>query len=171
MSKQKGTLLCSHASWESMDELAGRKIELPCGAIAWWPCHVATQTIGVGTVIGALAHIGRDVVIGDNCRIQGTAYIADKTQIGSEVFIGPGAVITNDRHPPSNGRWSPIMVADKAIIGANATLVAGIRIGEGSVVAAGAVVTKDVPPNEVWGGNPAKFLMGKSEYEHRRGTE
>jgi acetyltransferase-like isoleucine patch superfamily enzyme len=63
------------------------------------------------------------------------------------------------------------MVADKAIIGANATLVAGIRIGEGSVVAAGAVVTKDVPPNEVWGGNPAKFLMGKSEYEHRRGTE
>ena len=154
-----------------MDELAGRRIDLPNGGIAWWPCHVATEAVGKGSVIGALAHIGRDVIIGNNCKIQGSAYIADKTQIGSEVFIGPGAVITNDRHPPSNGRWSPIIVANKAIIGANATLVAGIRIGEGSVIAAGAVVTKDVPPEQVWAGNPAEFLMSKYDYELRRKTE
>ena len=154
-----------------MVELAGQKIELPSGAIAWWPCHVGSETIGNGSIIGALSHIGRDVIIGNNCKIQGSAYIADRTQIGSEVFIGPGAVITNDRHPPSNGRWSPIIVANKAIIGANATLVAGIRIGEGSVIAAGAVVTKDVPPEQVWAGNPAEFLMSKYDYELRRKTE
>ena len=85
-----------------------------------------------------------------------------------EVFIGPNATLTNDRHPPSGGKWSPVVVEDKVVIGANATVVAGVRLYSGCVIAAGSVVTKDVPSEEVWAGNPAKFLMTLEQYESRR---
>ena len=129
---------------------------------------IASDSIGTGTNIGALSHIGRDVEIGNNCRIQGTVYIADGCKIGNEVFIGPSATLTNDRHPPSGGNWSPIVVEDKVVIGANATIVAGVTLYLGCIIAAGAVVTTDVPANELWAGNPAKFLMTRDEYESKR---
>ena len=152
-----------------MDDLSGRRIELPCGATAWWPCLIGSDSIGKGTNIGALSHIGQDVKIGIDCRIQGSVYIADGCSIGNEVFIGPGAVLTNDRHPPSQGIWSPVIIEDKVVIGANATIVAGVRLHTGCVIAAGAVVNTDIPPQQVWGGNPAKQMMMRDEYESRRG--
>ena len=85
-----------------------------------------------------------------------------------KVFIGPNATLTNDRHPPSGGNWSPAVVEDKVVIGANSTVVAGVRLYTGCVIAAGSVVTKDVPSGEVWAGNPAKFLMTLEQYESRR---
>lgn len=97
-------------------------VELPSGATAWLPCIVASQNVGDGTNIGALSHIGRDVTIGEQCRIQGSVYVADKCVIGSNVFIGPNATLTNDRHPPSGGRWKPVIVEDEVVIGANATI-------------------------------------------------
>ena len=151
-----------------MSDLSGRKVELPHGAIAWQPCMIASESIGRGTNIGALSHIGRDVTIGETCKIQGSVYIADGCIIGNEVFIGPNATLTNDRHPPSGGKWSPVVVEDKVVIGANATIVAGVRLNTGCVIAAGSVVTKDVPSGEVWAGNPAKFLMTLEQYESRR---
>ena len=151
-----------------MSDLSGRKVELPHGAIAWQPCMIASESIGSGTNIGALSHIGRDVTIGETCKIQGSVYIADGCIIGNEVFIGPNATLTNDRHPPSGGKWSPVVVEDKVVIGANATIVAGVRLCEGCVIGAGSVVTEEVPSRQVWAGNPAKFLMTLEEYESRR---
>ena len=151
-----------------MSDLSGRKVELPHGAIAWQPCMIASESIGSGTNIGALSHIGRDVTIGETCKIQGSVYIADGCIIGNEVFIGPNATLTNDRHPPSGGKWSPVVVEDKVVIGANATIVAGVRLCEGCVIGAGSVVTEEVPSEQVWAGNPAKFLMTLEEYESRR---
>jgi len=151
-----------------MSDLSDRKVELPHGAIAWQPCMIASESIGSGTNIGALSHIGRDVTIGETCKIQGSVYIADGCIIGNEVFIGPNATLTNDRHPPSGGKWSPVVVEDKVVIGANATVVAGVRLCEGCVIGAGSVVTEEVPSEQVWAGNPAKFLMTLEEYESRR---
>ena len=151
-----------------MSDLSGRKVELPHGAIAWQPCMIASESIGRGTNIGALSHIGRDVTIGETCKIQGSVYIADGCIIGNEVFIGPNATLTNDRHPPSGGKWSPVVVEDKVVIGANATIVAGVRLCEGCVIGAGSVVTEEVPSEQVWAGNPAKILMTLEEYESRR---
>ena len=63
--------------------------------------------------------------------------------------------------------WSPVVVEDKVVIRANSTVVAGVRLNTGCVIAAGSVVTKDVPSGEVWAGNPAKFLMTLEQYESR----
>ena len=84
------------------------------------------------------------------------------------MFIGPSATLTNDRYPPSGGNWNPVVVEDKVVIGANATIVASVTLHSGCIIAAGAVVTKDVPANELWAGNPAKFLMTRDEYESKR---
>ncbi len=151
-----------------MSDLISKKITLESGATAWTPCYVGTESIGAGTNIGSLSHVGRNVVVGKNCKIQGSVYIADKTTIGNNVFIGPGAVITNDKYPPSGGKWNPVKVADGVVIGGNSTIVAGVSLGQDCVVAAGAVVTRSVPEKEVWAGNPAKFMMHREEYENKR---
>ena len=124
--------------------------------------------IGRGTWIGSNVTIMEGSRIGENCRIQGCVYIADKCIIGNNVFIGPNATITNDRHPPSQGKWKPVIVEDEVVIGGNATIVAGVRLNTGCVIAAGAVVTSDIPANQVWGGIPAKHLMTREEYNSRR---
>jgi acetyltransferase-like isoleucine patch superfamily enzyme len=90
--------------------------------------------------------------------------------LGDDVFIGPNATLLNDRHPPSRDRkkWMPVIVEDGAVIGGGATILPGVTIGQKAVVAAGAVATKDVPPSEVWGGVPARFLMTREDYEASR---
>ncbi len=151
--------------------LSGQRLDLEHGSVAWWPCHIGTNaTIGPNCTIGALAHIGQRVVLGRGCKVQGSAYIADECVLGDGVFVGPSAVLLNDKFPPSNDRtkWQPVHVGAGAVIGGNATVIPGNNIGEGSVLAAGAVLTKDLPANEVWGGNPAAFLMTRDMYEARR---
>ena len=152
--------------------LSGQRIALD-DAVAWWPCHIGRDAvIGKGSSIGALAHVGQRVVLGEGCKIQGSAYIADDCRLGDGVFIGPAAVILNDKFPPSNdrGKWQPVHVGDEAVIGGNATVVPGNNIGARAVLAAGAVLTRPLPAGEVWGGNPATFMMTRDEYEARRGA-
>ncbi len=157
---------------------AGERFDLGRGSIAWAPCHIGhSARIGEDVSIGCLAHIGRDVVLGDRCRVQGGAYIADRSIIGSDVFVGPNATLLNDRFPPSGNPflWQPVMVEDGAVIGGAATLVAGVTVHAAAVIAAGAVVTRDVPASEVWAGMPAKRLMSRMEYDakadRRQSTE
>ena len=152
--------------------LSGQRVELD-DAVAWWPCHIGRDAvIGKGSSIGALAHVGQRVVLGEGCKIQGSAYIADECRLGDGVFIGPAAVILNDKFPPSTdrGKWQPVHVGDEAVIGGNATVVPGNNIGARAVLAAGAVLTRPLPAGEVWGGNPATFMMTRDEYEARRGA-
>jgi UDP-3-O-[3-hydroxymyristoyl] glucosamine N-acyltransferase len=85
--------------------LSGQRLDLDQGSVAWWPCHIGKNAeLGPECTIGALAHIGQNVVLGRGCKVQGSAYIADECVLGDGVFIGPSAVLLNDKFPPSNDR-------------------------------------------------------------------
>lgn len=117
------------------------------------------QTAVIGTYCTIHSHvwIGEKVRIGDDCKIQAFAFIPTGVTIGNKVFIGPHVCFTNDKNPPSGGKnWANTLVKDRAVIGANSTILPGITIGEGAVIGAGSVVTKDVPDGETWYGNPAR---------------
>jgi acetyltransferase-like isoleucine patch superfamily enzyme len=108
--------------------------------------------IGTGTIIEG------NSVIGDDVSLQSLVYIPTDTNIGNRVFIGPNAVLTNDRYPPHRigGLRGPVIM-DDAAIGANTTLLPGVCIGEGALVAAGAIVTRDVPDHMLAIGSPARI--------------
>ncbi|MEM0449096.1 MAG: acyltransferase [Methanomassiliicoccales archaeon] len=116
--------------------------------------------IGRDCKIAAFTEIQRGVIIGDRCKIEAFAFIPSGVTIEDEVFIGPHATFTNDLHPRAVGDWSitPTLVKKGASIGANATIVCGITIGEGAMVGAGSVVTKNVPPRTLVVGNPARVI-------------
>lgn len=145
---------------------------------------VATNSIGAGTtiwqfaVVLAGAAIGKDcnicahtfieneVIIGDRVTVKCGVYIWDGVRIESDVFIGPNVTFTNDKFPRSKcyPRVLPqTIIEEGASIGANATLLPGIRIGKSSMVGAGSVVTKDVPENVLVVGNPARIIKELKE--------
>lgn len=138
---------------------------------------VETEAIGEGTRIWAFAHVLKNAVIGNNCNIGDHAFIESGVTIGNNVtikngvciwqhvhvadnvFLGPNSVLTNDLTPRSrNTNWVPIetWIEEGATIGANATIVCGVRLGRRCLVGAGAVVTHDVGPYELVYGNPAR---------------
>ncbi len=123
--------------------------------------------IGDGTVVGTHAVIDGRVTIGEDVSIQSGTYIPPESRIGDRVFLAPFVVITNDKYPASK-RLLGVTVEDDAVIGANAVLISGVRIGEGAVVASGAVVTRDVPPRKVVIGVPARVVMNREEYERKK---
>ncbi len=134
----------------------------------WHFAYIGSRTvIGDNVKIGSLAHVDYDVVIGRDTKVEGSVYIPPGSRIGKKVFIGPAAVLTNDPYPPSN-RWAGVTIEDEAVIGARAVIKAGVRVGKGSVVAMGAVVTKDVPPGKVVVGIPARIVYTRKEYEAKR---
>ena len=108
--------------------------------------------IGTGTVIEGNTIIGNDV------SLQSIVYIPTETRIGDHVFIGPNAVLTNDRYPPTRigGLKGPV-IKNHTAIGANTTVLPGICIGEGALVAAGSVITRDVPDHMLAIGSPARI--------------
>jgi len=152
--------------------VGGDRIDLGDGSVAWAPCYIGEGAkIGSDVSIGCLAHVGRDTVIADGCRIQGGAYVSDLSVLGENVFIGPNATLLNDKYPPSRDeeKWTPVIIESGAVIGGGATILPGLTIHENAVLAAGSTLTKDLPAGEVWAGNPAKYLMLRSEYEEARG--
>ena len=134
----------------------------------WHYSYVGENTeIGDNVKIGSLVHIDYNVKIGANSMIEGAVYIPPLSRIGSNVFIGPAAALTNDPFPPS-GKMIGVTIEDGAIIGSRAVIKAGVTIGKNSVVAMGAVVTKDVPSNTVVVGVPAKEKYSREEYDKKQ---
>jgi UDP-2-acetamido-3-amino-2,3-dideoxy-glucuronate N-acetyltransferase len=140
--------------------------------------QVETDSIGEGTRVWALSYILSNAIIGKNCNICSHTFIEDKVIIGDnvtvksgvyiwngvivadEVFIGPNVTFTNDITPRSKQypeRFIETIIEQGASIGANATIIAGNKIGKYSMVGAGSVVTKDIPNNTLWYGNPCSF--------------
>jgi len=134
----------------------------------WHFAYVGDNTeIGDNVKIGSLAHIDYNVKIGENTMIEGLVYIPPLSRIGKNVFIGPAAALTNDPYPTSK-KLIGITIEDDVIIGSRAVIKAGITIGRNSVIAMGAVVTKDVPPNTVVVGVPAKIKYTRQEYDVKK---
>lgn len=134
----------------------------------WHFAYVGSEAeIGDNVMIGSLTHVDYKVKIGSNTRIEGSVYIPPLTQIGSNVFIGPAAAFTNDPYPMSP-KMVGVIVEDGAIIGGRAVFKPGVRVGKNSVVAMASVVTKDVPPDTVVMGHPAKPAYSRAEYDRKK---
>jgi acetyltransferase-like isoleucine patch superfamily enzyme len=134
----------------------------------WHFAYVGSDTeIGDNVKIGSLAHVDYNVKIGENTMIEGLVYIPPLSRIGKNVFIGPAASLTNDPYPASK-KMIGVTIEDGAVIGSRAVIKAGVKIGKNSVVAMGAVVTKDVPPNCVVVGVPAKVKYSREEYDKKK---
>ncbi len=123
--------------------------------------------IGDNVKIGSLVHIDYDVKIGDNTKIEGSSYISPLSRIGKNVFVGPAVVITNDLYPMCD-KMTGVTIEDGSIIGARAVIKAGVTVGKNSVVAMGAVVTRDIPENVVVMGSPATIRKTREEYDKKQ---
>ena len=124
--------------------------------------------IGKNCNINAFNFIENDVLIGNNVTVKCGVYIWDGITIENDVFIGPNVTFTNDKYPKSKvypDQFAKTIIKRGASLGANATILCGITIGENSLIGAGSVITKDVPPNTVWYGNPAQ-QQGVASQEH-----
>lgn len=128
----------------------------------WQFCVIFPDAkIGENCNICANVLIENDVIVGNNVTVKSGVQLWDGIIVEDNVFIGPNATFTNDLYPRSkNPDWKleKTLIKKGASIGANATILCGITIGENAMIGAGSVVTKDVPAGELWVGNPAKFV-------------
>lgn len=126
-------------------------------------------TIGDDTQIGPFVEIQGGVVIGKACKIQSHTFICDGVTIDDQVFVGHGVMFVNDMYPRATNEDGSVQTADdwqlvtthikrRASLGSNATILGGVTVGEGAMVGAGAVVTKDVPDHAIVAGVPAKII-------------
>ncbi len=125
--------------------------------------------IGDESRIGSFVEIQKGARVGSRCKISSHSFICEGVTIEDEVFIGHGVKFINDKYPrattsagalQTDADWDVLSthVGRGASIGTNATILGGIRIGEASIVGAGAVVTRDVPPGATVAGNPARII-------------
>lgn len=125
-------------------------------------CSVVREDVelGRGTRICSHCYIDSGVTIGENCKIKNGVFVFEGAVIEDDVFIGPGVVFTNDPFPRAGKKFGPpypeTRVCRGASIGANATILPGVTIGEGAMVGAGSVVTEDVEAHTTVVGIPAR---------------
>lgn len=127
------------------------------------PANLYGCRIGDRSFIGPFCEVQRGAVIGSDCRVQSHAFVCDLVSIGDRCFIGHGVMFVNDDFAsggPARGdrsRWRPTVVGNDVSIGSNATILP-VRIADGVVIGAGAVVTRDLAVKGVYAGNPARLL-------------
>jgi UDP-2-acetamido-3-amino-2,3-dideoxy-glucuronate N-acetyltransferase len=130
------------------------------GTKIWHLAHIrSTARVGTNCAIGRNVYVDADVVLGNLVKIQNNVSVYKGVTLEDEVFVGPCAVFTNDLRPRArNPNWDiiPTLVRRGASIGANATIVCGVEVGSFAMVAAGAVVTRNVAPYQLVAGNPAR---------------
>lgn len=136
--------------------------EIGDGSMVWVNVQIREGAkIGKNCVLSKDVYVDCNVSIGDGCKIQNSVSIYDGVTIESQVFVGPNASFTNDKVPRAfNTDWeiTKTLVQQGASLGANCTIICGIVIGEYAMIAAGSVVTKDVPPYTLVAGNPARVV-------------
>lgn len=124
--------------------------------------------LGDGTTVGPFVEIQRGVIVGARCKIESHTFVCEGVEVEDEVFVGHGVVFVNDKYPrattadgaPQTDEDWPLLrtvVERRASIGSGAVVLGGVRIGEGALVGAGAVVTRDVPAGEIVAGSPARM--------------
>ena len=125
-------------------------------------------SVGDNTKIGAFVEIQKNASVGNNCKVSSHSFICEGVDIEDDVFVGHGVMFINDMYPraTANGQlqteadWKVerTRVRKGASIGTGSTILANVTIGENAIIGAGSVVTKDVPPNAIVAGNPARLL-------------
>ena len=149
-------------------------VQIGEGTKIWHFSHVQSgASIGENCSIGQNVNIGNNVKIGNHVKIQNNVSVYEGVVLEDYVFCGPSMVFTNIKVPrskfPQRGTkyYSKTLVKKSASIGANATIICGVTIGEYAMIGSGAVVTKDVPPFALVVGNPAK-IIGKVDKKGNR---
>jgi acetyltransferase-like isoleucine patch superfamily enzyme len=157
------------------------RAELGAGTTVWHLAQVREHArLGRGCIVGRGAYVGPGVIIGDRVKLQNYALVYEPARLADEVFIGPGAVLTNDVYPrsaspsgvlkrPADWQAEGVVVREGASLGARAVVVAGCVIGRWALVAAGAVVTRDVPDFALVAGVPASQVPDRRD--HRRAIQ
>ena len=139
-------------------------VKIGAGTKIWHFCHVQKGArIGENCSFGQNVNVSNNVIIGNDCKVQNNVSLYEGVELEDGVFCGPSCVFTNDltpraRYPKGRKGYKRTLIKEGASIGANATIVCGNTIGDYAMVAAGAVVTKDVPAYTLVAGVPAKVI-------------
>jgi len=151
-------------------------IDEPCrigpGTKIWHFCHVMKNArLGERCILGQNVFVANDVIVGNNVKIQNNVSVYTGTVIEDDVFLGPSCVLTNVTNPRSQVNrhelYEQTLLRRGCTVGANATVVCGVTIGRYAFVAAGAVVTRDVPDYALMAGIPARQVGWMSRHGHR----
>lgn len=152
--------------------IVDERCNIGAGTKVWHFCHLMAECrIGTSCVLGQNVHVARGVKIGNRCKIQNNVSLYEGVELDDDVFCGPSMVFTNVINPRSavnrKSEYLPTRVGLGVTIGANATLVCGASIGRHAFIAAGAVVTKDVPDYALMIGVPARQQGWMSRHGQR----
>ena len=149
-------------------------VQIGKGTKIWHFSHIQSgSVIGEGCIFGQNVNVGNNVIIGNKCKIQNNVSIYEGVELEDYVFCGPSMVFTNIKLPrsefPQRGSeyYLKTLIKKSASIGANATIVCGVTLGEYSFIGSGAIVTKDVPDHALVVGNPGKSIGWVNKKGHK----